>query len=301
MERREAVNQIKELPTGLDSRSLTELCRDWETQYRYGSISQRARREALWAPYYSMVYGAQANQPFSLPKEPGTVTRVLLEEGVLTRETDVLEIGCGGGALALDLARYCRSVTALDPNPEAIALVSERCARTKSPNVRPLLTSWNEQTPTGRYDLVISAMCPAVCNLEALTAMEAAGSSCAIVTVMRGSYDKYRRQMMQELGLRPEGMITEALLYLELLQALGREPKVWEESIRSTRQTSLESLLSQFPTYFSIFGIPQEESERYLRDFFARHQEGGALQDETQMNRALILWHPQSTQEGGSR
>lgn len=29
--------------------------------------------------------------------------------------------------------------------------------------------------------------------------------------------------------------------------------------------------------------------------------EGGFLQDETQMNRALILWYPQSTEEGESR
>ena len=88
---------------------------------------------------------------------------------------------------------------------------------------------------------------------------------------------------------------------LDLLQALGRKPKVWTESIHSIRQTSLESLLAQFPTYFSIFGIQPEESERYLRDFFARHQEGGFLQDETRMNRALILWYPQSTEEGESR
>ena len=295
------MNQIKELPTDLGSRSLTELCRDWENQYHYGSVARRAQREALWVPYYSMVYRGQAEQPFSLPEEPGSVTKVLLEEEVLTRETDALEIGCGGGALALDLARYCRSVTALDPNPEAIRLVSARCATAGSSNVRPILASWNEQMPTDRYSLVISAMCPAVCNLEALTAMEAAGKVCALVTVMRGSYDKYRSKMMQELGLRPEGMITEAQMYLDLLQALGRKPKVWTESIHSIRQTSLEELLTQFPTYFAIFGIQPVESERYLRDFFARHQEGGVLQDETRMNRALILWYPQSTEEGESR
>ena len=273
-----------------EGNELDVLLERWEKQYRYGTVEDRSAREARWEPYYSMVYASQLDQPFHIPDEPEPAVRVLLDEKLLTPGTSVLEIGCGTGLLALSLSRYCKSVTAMDANKTAIKVLNTRCAKERIDNITAVRASWNEKSDAGHYDLVISSMCPAVCNKEAIEAMEAAGDLCALITVMRGSYDKYRRMIMQELELKPEGMITEYGTYLDVLRAMGRKPSLWTRSVRSEHTTDLSALLRTFPVYLEIFGVDRQRSELYLKDFFERNQSGGVLHDETLMNTAMIVW-----------
>lgn len=295
------MNKLGFYPAAPDTDRLQALREGWERQYRYGSVAERKAREARWSPYYSLIYQAQLGQPYTIPAEPGPVVRTLAEQGLVHPEAAVLDIGCGTGGTALELAQLCRSVTAVDSNETAIEVLRERCAGTHTENLTALCASWNDGRPGDAWDLVISAMCPAICNPEELLAMEAcARETCVLVTVMKGSADKYRSQMMRELNLRPEGMITEYSTYLDVLRAMGRDVTVWTMERFTKRNTSLEELLWQFPTYFEIFGMEQEASVSYLKSFFEKHQENGFLADETQMNVAMLVWKPVCT-EGGTR
>lgn len=53
----------------------------------------------------------------------------------LFRGKDVIDIGTGNGRLALEVARYARSVLGVDPSEGGIALARETAARKKVPNV----------------------------------------------------------------------------------------------------------------------------------------------------------------------
>ena len=287
-------------PGAADPEALERLRETWERQYRYGTLEARREREAAWEPYYSLIYRTRLGQPWSFPAERSPAVRVLLEEGLLGPEKRVLDIGCGTGETALELTRFCGTVTAMDSNETAVRVLRERCDSAGIGNLEALCASWNDGPPEGEWDLAITSMCPAVCNPEELLAMEScARETCALVTVMKGSADKYRGLMMRELGLRPAGMITEYGTYLDVLRALGRDVTVWTDERFTERKTSLEELLRQFPTYFEIFGICREDAEAYLKAFFEKHQQDGFLHDETRMNTALLCWKPER-RGGGS-
>ena len=64
-----------------------------------------------------------------------TARPFLLEWSEPVRDIDVLDLGCGEGALTLELARFARSVVAVDPRPKAVAAARRRAADTPSVRV----------------------------------------------------------------------------------------------------------------------------------------------------------------------
>ena len=101
--------------------TITEISERWESRYRYGSVEDRKERMRLWQPYYSMIYAAGEKAAPASP-EPDELIRKLAEEQVLNKEACVLDIGCGTGNYALQMAPYVKKITAMDMNETAPAL-----------------------------------------------------------------------------------------------------------------------------------------------------------------------------------
>lgn len=203
----------------------------------------------------------------------------------------MLDVGSGTGSYALQMARHCGKVVTIDDNETALSVLRERCRENRIGNIETKRVMWEDYVPAEKFDLVFSSMCPAVCNLDELLRFESYSSGyCALRTVMSGSREKYRYMMMRELGIIPDGMITEASVYLDILKQLGREVSVVTESSHSERLVSSDELLEMYPVYFKVFGIDEERSRSYLEGFFEKHQEHGCLHDEAQINTALLYW-----------
>jgi hypothetical protein len=49
--------------------------------------------------------------------------------------------------------------------------------------------------------------------------------------------------------------------------------------------------MEQYPIYFRIFGVPERESEAFLKDYLAHHAQNGYLEDESLLKQALIYWN----------
>ena len=270
---------------------LKKICEEWELKYRYGTTAQRKARAALWELYYTFVYSKQSGAPYSLPDEDSPAVKKLVSEGILNKNGTVLDVGCGTGSHALQMARHCGKVFAIDGNAAALRVLNKRCELNCVKNVETRQVMWEDYEPSEKFDLAFSSMCPAVCNLDELLRFEGVSSGyCALMTVMSGSREKYRYMMMRELDIAPAGMITECGIYLDVLERLGRDVGLFTQSYHSERLISKDELLEMYPVYFKVFGIGEDRSVPYLTDFFDRHQEDGYLHDEAQINTALLYW-----------
>lgn len=83
----------------------------------------------------------------------------LLDRADIRPGMDVLDIGCGPGRVTIPAARRVGpqgSVTALDIQPEMIALLEARLASSRLRNVRPLVADIGARPPAlGRFDRVL--------------------------------------------------------------------------------------------------------------------------------------------------
>lgn len=75
----------------------------------------------------------------------------------LTRDDDVLEIGCGTGSTALRHAPHVRHITGTDISPEMIAIANEKLAEDGPANVDFLVATADDPSfANGAYDTVMA-------------------------------------------------------------------------------------------------------------------------------------------------
>ncbi|KAE9525706.1 class I SAM-dependent methyltransferase [Testudinibacter aquarius] len=80
----------------------------------------------------------------------------------------VLDVGCGGGAIGLSLAKQVKQVYALDFSPKMLEVVQQRAAVLKVNNITPLLKSWDDDwRDVPLCDICVSSRSSMVNDLEA--------------------------------------------------------------------------------------------------------------------------------------
>lgn len=272
--------------------TLAECEKFWEEAGQHGSPPERVERAKTWLPYYTWLVEQQKKMPVTSEAEADGFPSLLLREGMIHPEDTVLDIGAGPGSASLFFAANCRSVMALDMSEASLALLSERAEKRGLSNLIPVQAAWEEFHTEQPFDVTYSSMCPAICNPEELRRLERiTRRRCCLVTVMRGSYDKHRKAMMKELDIHPKGgMLTEPIHYFNVLYLMGRRPAVFCRTETHAYDVTEEIFLTQYSVYFKIFGVSEEHSLPFLRDYYSRHAEDGVLHDESRLHYTLITW-----------
>ena len=272
--------------------TLETIAKEWEAAGRFGSRETRMARAMHWLPYYMMLCDQAEERPFDPKADPTGFIAVLTEQGILRPTDTLLDIGAGMGEYALRFAGHCKRVTALEVNPAGIALMQKRADACGVRNLETVCDLWERFEPDKTFDVTFASMCPAICNVEEILRMEQmTNRTCCLLTVLPGSYDLHRRAMMQELQLRPAGMVTDGTMYEQVLTAMGRDVRIVTKEFTSKHDVRAETVLQQFPVYFAVFGIREPDAEAFLRDYLDRNAENGVLHDESKLRYALLTWN----------
>ena len=270
--------------------TLEECAAAWETAGGHGTKEERIARNARWIPFYSYVAQGQLQSSAGPDLHAKEVAQILKDARVLESCGTLLDLGCGTGGFSLAFAQQGMQVTAVDMDYPSLLVLSNR-AKANGLEIETERTMWERYNPKSKFDVVFSSMCPAICDYRELLRFEGMGSKYGcLIAVSRGSYDKHRKQLIQELDAKPRGMTTEAMWYYNILYLMGRQPNVWNFTRHFEHQAPIEKLVEQNKVYFQIFGISPEESEPKLRAYYKRHAIDGIVPDESHINTQLIWW-----------
>ncbi len=270
--------------------TLEECAAAWEKVGGHGTKEERIARNVRWIPFYNYVAQGQLQSSAGADPHAKEVARILKEAGVLESGGTLLDLGCGTGGFSLAFAEQGIQVTAVDMDHSSLMVLSNR-AKANGLEMETIRAMWEQYNPRTKFDVVFSSMCPAICDYQELLRFEGMGRKYGcLIAVSRGSYDKHRKQLMQELEAKPKGMTTEAMWYYNMLYLLGRQPNVWNFTRHFEYQAPIEKLVEQNKVYFQIFGISPEESEPKLRAYYKRYAIDGMVPDESHINTQLIWW-----------
>jgi len=78
----------------------------------------------------------------------------------LAPDYTVLDMGCGGGALAIPLAAKVKKVTAVDFSPSMLAIIAGICSERNITNIETIFGEWDSDWDAlgiGKYDIAIAS------------------------------------------------------------------------------------------------------------------------------------------------
>lgn len=88
--------------------------------------------------------------------------QTLIDKGILNSESTVLDIGCGSGQFAVELAKKTRKVVGLDFSEKMLSYARANATAEGLKNTAFIHSDWNSFQCAEPFDLVIASMTPAI-------------------------------------------------------------------------------------------------------------------------------------------
>lgn len=270
-----------------------EKCKnEWELSCRCAPKENRIENNAKWIRYWDHLAVKSKNGLNEASPLAANITNTLVAQNILTIESSALDIGAGSGAYSLAFSPFCKEITALDMSLGMLRLLDERCTGLKISNIRTVREMWEEYDKTQKYDVVFSAMCPAVCDMESLLKMERHSKRhCILLTVGQGSSSKIRSSLRPLITNDPlSGLSPDVIYIFNVLYALGKLPELKFYPMVSNPSMSVDDAVETYRIYYEIFGFSAEKTEPVIRNYLGKIAMNGVCTDEVKINMALLHW-----------
>jgi SAM-dependent methyltransferase len=165
--------------------------------YWTGNSHRSAASRQLW-DLRADEFNSNSNQKEGA-KRRNEVLRFLEARGLWREGIEILDIGCGPGKYALELAQKANSVVGVDLSPRMIRLARENAVQAgAAAHVCFEEAAWDETDLqargwNGKFDLVFASMCPGINSPETLAKMSEASKNYCFM-----SHFVWRRSLLRD-------------------------------------------------------------------------------------------------------
>ena len=205
----------------------------------------------------------------------------------------VLDIGCGGGTLAVPMANMVKEITAVDFSENMLGIVADKTAELGINNVRRIQCSWTDDWAAagiGKYDIAISSRSLSVDDMRAaLEKLNAAALKQVFVSTIVGD-GPHDRRIYETLGRKLIPAVDYIFVYNILYQMgiHGNVSFITENQVR-TYDSYDEALAS---TRWMFQNMTPEEEDK-LAAFMKKHlieRKGKWSLDYAKSNKWAVIW-----------
>ncbi|MDW5563941.1 MAG: methyltransferase domain-containing protein [Methanomassiliicoccus sp.] len=269
---------------------------EWARAHRLSPLKVTPENESRWERYWSICaaqYGRDSEADTRLYQ---AVIDHLVREGRLRSTDSVLDIGCGPGTYTIPLARHSRHVLGLDSAHGMIVEMTRKSSAQRMTNVEGIVGRW-EDLSTGEFDLVLSALSPAVRNAEGLMKMGAASKrDCCYITAALGDEMKTRNDLWERVvgEFRPSHAYDIKYPFNILLED-GQRPDLKHISASFDMVADANVVIANFQAYFEIFTMMTEEKKAIINDYILDQSHNGIFHMHGRKILAVMTWAPVNT------
>jgi SAM-dependent methyltransferase len=266
---------------------------EWEEAHRRSPLRVTPENEPKWQRYWSACagqYGQEAGGEGSLYAR---VVQHLVDEGRLRPDDEVLDVGCGPGTYTLPMARRARSVVGLDSASGMVAELMKRASASGLGNVIGR-TALFEDTVGESYDLVLSALSPAVRDASGLVRMgRCSRRDCCYITASSGEEMRTRNELWERVvGEFKPSSAYDVKYPLNVLLERGERPDLRFLSARLTLDYDGRELVRNYQVYFEIFTAMDQAKRQAIADYIMERSEDGRFRKQVTRILAVLCWSP---------
>ena len=210
----------------------------------------------------------------------------------------VLEIGCGTGMLAMELAKHGAKITALDFSKGMLARFKKNLTPKLEKNIQILYKDWYEVDIDAKgwrknFDIVIAFMSPGVATPDSFfKMMSCSKKGCA----MQGWADKKSHQILSDLWRMIKQTTLEdkpqSILYkINLLFSMGYFPEISFNSIQWQQTGTIKEELDKQISFFKKLSTKShEELESIIRPYLEGIAKNNIISRKHKGLTAMAIW-----------
>ena len=211
---------------------------------------------------------------------------------------NVLEIGCGTGILAMELAKHGARITALDFSLGMLARFKKELTPDLGKNIQILHEDWHEIDIEAKgwekkFDLVIAFMSPGVATPESFfKMMSCSKKGCA----MQGWAAKRNHPILSDLWNMIMHTVLEdkpqSILYkINLLFSMGYFPEISFSTIKWKQKASMDEELDKQIAFFKkVSTKSRKELENIIRPYLESISKDNTISRKHQGLTAMAIW-----------
>lgn len=252
---------------------------------------ERIENNIRWLSYWNHIAKEHASGKGFSDSFPHSVVQELKSQGVIDKNSSVIDIGCGSGSYTIDFAKECREVLGVDMSQKMLEVLKKRALESGFTNILAEKNMF-ENLKTEKYDMVFAAMCPAISDYESIVEFEGLSNKwCCIVTVAKGSSSKIRSELRNLLTNESlKGFSPDVIYQFNMLYAMGRFPQIRFHSFTSQPKMTAQKALENYKIYYNIFGLNEPKHHKIILDYLNNIAVDGICTDEVTYNMAVMWW-----------
>lgn len=265
---------------------------EWEKAVRISSLARRNIGQDCWTEYWNHIsesYGVRTRFESKIIEE---IAQILFFEGVITKESFILDIGSGPGTFALPFARLAGHVLALDPARKMIDALMKEARRQRLSNISPLCQRWEESHFSKEFDLAFASFSPAIRNAEGLLKMhQASRSYCCLITSSATENFKVRNEIWERIFREPFHSYGFHILYpFNYLYASGFRPQIRFLKKDVCYEEPVDTLTDRYENYFRMFIELTPSTKKIIRQYFEDMACHGIVKTDEEKAIAIMWW-----------
>lgn len=214
-------------------------------------------------------------------------------EGLLDKESRILEIGAGTGAFTIPLSSEVRHIIAIDSSKGMLHKLNTKLKLLNISNVKIVHNKWESIEFSEKFDFVFEAFCPAINNKEMLMKMKNASNNYACLINFSNHDEQLKmRNILWEI-LTGHKFVSESyhIIYpFGILYSIGYRPQLKKLIVPHRIERETEKLLEQYERYFSIFFEITERHKNTIKDFLHRKSCNNKIIFEQQSEIYIMWW-----------
>jgi hypothetical protein len=221
------------------------------------------------------------------------IIRHLAGEGFFRPDDDVLDIACGPGTYSLLFAESANSVAALDISRGMLSTLESEAKRRSLANIVPIRSPWQNYEPDRIYDLVFTALSPAIEGPEMLIKMENASKrSCCYVAFGDERFTKLRNEIWDLImGQKRQGDRFNISIPFGLLMSMGRKPNVKFFDKKPTQGAqNVDEIVSMQVEFLKTFTDINDEKKALVREYVQKKADSGTLDLRSTESLVAMYW-----------
>lgn len=264
----------------------------WKKANCLSSISIKKSNEQKWINFWNEISNTYCLRNKTQKDFILKVVNLLQKEKIISKESEVLDIGCGPGSYALPLAKKIKKIVAIDPAEEMLQAMMKEAKKRKIINIIPVCCRWEDYNPTQKFDLVFASLSPAIRNTENLVKMN--NTSCryvCIITYFKTNEFKFRDELWQKIMKKPFYSYGWQIIFpFNFLWTSGFAPCIHFFDFEYEVCENMENLVMQYKNYFSIFTKIDKNIKNQIYNYFKNYSKEGIIKNVVKKEIVIMWW-----------